>query len=426
MLSSARRERIVATVSALKQAERPVRILRRIAWDKSVRARFFAKGASELPQVEYERFVAEPVLAELDAIAVTLDVGDPIDRWILRQIDAVRHGAKMIAAVGTADFSKWSIELYGKPTIAALDGGGTPLGLAERVELVLKELQPGELGEPAQRLSAEELAARMRPIVSAKFGDDAPTVEVVSDLSAKAVAGSRRIRIRAGAEFTEYDVRQLIVHEAEVHVATSLNGRRQKRLPILGAGHPGTTRTQEGIAVFSEMLSGAMDPERFRRLADRTIAIQMSLDGADFLDLFQYFVSRGEDREQAFEDARRVVRGGVMTGGAPFTKDGVYLDGLLRVYDFVRCAVELDRTDCIRMIFCGKLALEDVPTMCALVGEGLCLTPRYLPAWATDLRFLVSYLAFSGFVHRVDGEGHGRYRSLIASAPIGVREDERD
>ena len=426
MLTDARRESIVTAVTALKSAERPVRILRRIAWPKSVRETFFKGGASSLPDVSYESFDAPPVLAELDAIAKTLDIGDPIDAWVLRQIDAVRRGAKMIASVGTADFSKWSMELYGKPTVKALDGGGTPLGLAERVELVLKELQPGELGEPAVRLTANELASRMRPIVAEKFGDDAPSVEVVADLSAKAVAGSRRIRIRAGAEFTEYDVRQLVVHEAEVHVATSLNGRRQKRLPILSAGHPGTTRTQEGIAVFSEMLSGAMDPERFRRLADRTIAIQMSLDGADFLDLFQYFVSRGEDREQAFEDARRVVRGGLVTGGAPFTKDNIYLDRLLRVYDFVRCAVELDRTDCIRMIFCGKLALEDVPTMCTLVGEGLCLPPRYLPSWATDLRFLVSYLAFSGFVHRVDGEGHGRYRSLIASAPIGVRDDERD
>ncbi|MFT5260688.1 MAG: hypothetical protein ACI810_002443, partial [Gammaproteobacteria bacterium] len=57
-------------------------------------------------------------------------------------------------------------------------------------------------------------------------------------------------RIREGACFTDRDIVQLINHEAHIHVGTSLNGLAQTHLPLLAASHPGTTRTQEGLAAF--------------------------------------------------------------------------------------------------------------------------------------------------------------------------------
>jgi hypothetical protein len=56
-----------------------------------------------------------------------------------------------------------------------------------------------------------------------------------------------------------------------------------------------------------------------RRLADRVLAIQMVIDGADFIDLFRWFRDRTPGDEQAFESARRTFRGAPLTGGAPFT-----------------------------------------------------------------------------------------------------------
>ena len=75
-----------------------------------------------------------------------------------------------------------------------------------------------------------------------------------------------------------------------------------------------------------------MDLNRFRRLADRVIAIQMAIDGADFLDVYRFYLERIGDREQAFENARRVFRGGLLSGWSPFTKDILYLEGLLKVH----------------------------------------------------------------------------------------------
>lgn len=97
-----------------------------------------------------------------------------------------------------------------------------------------------------------------------------------------------------------------------------------------------------------------------RRLADRVIAIQMTMDGADFIEIYGFFMGRSGDTRQSFGNARRVVRGGLASGGAPFTKDIVNLEGLLRVHNFLRVAVQLDRLDCLRLLFCGKLDIEDV------------------------------------------------------------------
>jgi hypothetical protein len=61
-----------------------------------------------------------------------------------------------------------------------------------------------------------------------------------------------------------------------------------------------------------------MELDRLRRLADRVFAIQMAIDGADFIEVYRYFLERTGQPDQAFENARRVFRGGMMVGGAPF------------------------------------------------------------------------------------------------------------
>jgi hypothetical protein len=97
-----------------------------------------------------------------------------------------------------------------------------------------------------------------------------------------------------------------------------------------------------------------------------------------------------------------------LSGGAPFTKDIVYLDGLLRVHDFLRSVVAAGRADVLMLLFCGKLDLDDIPVLCELAELGLLKPPKFLPPWAADRRFLVSYLAYSGFLGRVRmGQVHG-------------------
>ena len=260
-----------------------------------------------------------------------------------------------------------------------------------------------------EELDAESFAKALEEKLEPYFGEDAPVVVVSDEVSAKAAATSKRIRVRSDASFTDRDVEQLLHHEALVHCATGLNGKLQRDFPILGRGHPGTTEIQEGIAVFAEIITGNMDPRRFRRLSGRVMAIQMAIEGADFKEVFDFFKERTDDPEQSYENTRRVFRGGVMSGGAPFTKDMVYLNGLLRVHNFIRTAVKLRRSDLIRVLFVGKLDIEDIPALAQLASQKRIMPPKFMPPWASDLRFLVSYMAYSAFLNQVKMPGFQAY-----------------
>ena len=387
----------------LYEASRSIRILTHLGWPLDVRNEFFQRGGKELPTVEYKTFDPAPVFESLATARAAFDCGPAVNGWLEKIASQLEISARMLSAVGTAQFFDFSSELYGNPERELIDEQNTSLGLARQFDAQFEHFQGLDLGAPDQAdIDAQTVADAMQEAATKMFGDSAPDVYVVDELSANALAGPRRIRVRNDALFTDKDVRQLIHHEAHIHVATSLNGIAQPHLKILAAAHPGTTKTQEGLAVFAEFITGSMDLDRFRRLADRVIAIQMAVDGADFIEVYKYFLERTDQPEQSFENTRRVFRGGVMTGGAPFTKDIVYLDGLLRVHNFLRTAVAAGRADCLRLLFCGKLDIEDFPILAELAIAGICKPAKYLPSWAADIRFLLCYLTYSVFLNKID------------------------
>src|SRR3546814_6275871 len=106
---------------------------------------------------------------------------------------------------------------------------------------------------------------------------------------ADASAGADYIKIRSDAMFNERDVRALEVHEGLVHVGTTLNGQNQPICTFLAKGPPSSTVTQEGLAILMEVIAFASYPTRLRKLTNRTRAIHMAEEGADFLDVFAFF-----------------------------------------------------------------------------------------------------------------------------------------
>ena len=394
---------------ALNLAAKSMRILSSVAWDEGQKDRFLKDG--KMPNPDYAPIdVSEP--RRLVAEARKSIKGDHfIFEWLGRLAETLDRTTHLIDSRGTPEFYHHSAELYGRPTRLMLDKKTRVIDLARHMDGTLDGLDFSKLVVEGYEthLTAEEFAAELTEQLKPHFGDQAPDVELSDTLSAKAVAGRKRIRVRASAGFTERDIEQLLQHEALIHTATSLNGRAQPHFKVLGRAHAGTTEVQEGLAVFAEIISGAMDPQRFRRLSDRVIAIQMSIDGADFKEVFEFYNERLDDPDQSFENARRVFRGGVLTGGAPFTKDMVYLNGLLRVHNFMRTVVKLGRADLIRILFVGKLDIEDVPALAQMAASGRLRAPEFMPPWAKDLRFLVSYMAYSGFLNQVKMPGFQTY-----------------
>ncbi len=199
------------------------------------------------------------------------------------------------------------------------------------------------------------------------FGEDAVNVMLDDGIIADAAAGSDYVKIRGGARFSQVDVDILEVHEGWVHVATSLNGANQHVARWLSKGPPRTTSVQEGLAALMEVLTFRSHPRRARRLNERVLAVDKAEDGADFLDVFEWYRTEGYDEEDCFNAARRVFRGGTLAGGSPFTKDIAYTRGLVTNYHFIRSAIRACRPELVRFLFVGKVAHEDVPVLHARV-----------------------------------------------------------
>ena len=99
---------------------------------------------------------------------------------------------------------------------------------------------------------------------------------------------------------------------------------------------------------------------RLRRIALRVKAIAMALDGADFIEVFRSFIEAGQSEEESFQSTMRCFRGGDVLGSTAFTKDTVYLKGMLEVYAFLTTCIHENRPELARWLFAGRLTLGDV------------------------------------------------------------------
>lgn len=402
MSSAGAHERYRQAARILHDVAKPMRVLSALAWPGEIREGFLAGGADRLPEPTYANIDPTPVIDGVDAARRLLRPGSVVDDWLDREATSIESTALMLASLGTPAFHAYSRKLYGVPSQPLRYDPTTPLGLARKVHEAIDDLREAALLPPVLRTrTGEQVAAFIEDAVRDHFGDAAPEVLLVDELSANAVASTSKIKIRRDAKFTAKDSAQLLNHEAFIHVATGLNGRAQTDIPILAIGHPGTTRTQEGLAVYSEYVSGTLGMDRLRRLADRIIAVQMVIDGADFIELYRWFLERA-DPEQAFESTRRIFRGAPMTGGAPFTKDCAYLSGYLSVATFIRAAFRAGRADTIGLLFSGKLDQFAIPALGELRSQGLVKPALFAPPWATDPGWILSHLTLMTFMADID------------------------
>jgi uncharacterized protein (TIGR02421 family) len=420
---SGRCQDLLRDVSAgILEAQRPLRVLRALTWDASVERAFFATGASELPHPTYHVPVAEITrsLERFRELKALVPGDNGIERFLRDTCAAFETAARMLLVVGTREFYFHSAELYGRPGSLSADRKTTNLDLARHFAAVVDGFAgnaPLASAIDQETLSAEEVVPELARRFSTSFPDRTVRVEIVDDIAAKAAARIDVVQVKRGARFSRRDVLQLEHHEGHVHIATALNGRAQPLVPFVGYPSPRTTGTQEGLAVLTEFLTQSTGVQRLRRLSDRTIVIKMAEEGASFLDLFRFLRGGGYDDNSAYDVARRVCRGGLVEGGAPFTKDVCYLDGLLRVTNFLRVALVKGHIDYVRLFFAGKIDSTDVPLFGRLHREGLVIEPRYVPNWARDVSYLTAFMSYAAFLGETDlSEDRRRYDDLIAHA----------
>lgn len=388
------------------EAAREVRLLSSLSWPEGTVQTFldgWRRGQPRLPELVPPAMAMHEAVAALEQIVREADLDSPLEAFVADTAASYATAARMLEAVGTKRFTELSCELFGAPDDLL---PGARLSNRAAAELLLEHTDSlaaaGVIEEFELSLTAEAVQARLEEAFRSFFGDDAPAVVVDPDLASKAAAGTTRVRIRAMTPFAEPDVAQLIEHEGYVHTATKLNGRAQPVLRCMGLSAPRTTSTQEGIATLAEVTTRAIDIARLRRLALRTVAIHHALNGADFVDVFRFFLEAGQSEDESAHSAMRVFRGGDVRGSIAFTKDVVYLGGLIGVHTFLRKAIAESRPHLVRRLFAGRIALPDIFRLDGAFADGAVSEPRYVPPWATDLHRLAAYLAFTGVIDRID------------------------
>ncbi|MCD6039855.1 MAG: hypothetical protein K0S27_1255 [Gammaproteobacteria bacterium] len=396
-------------------AQKPIRILDASKWDNEIQARFFADHFTELPKIDDEYYQRKNPLQfdpikkieefyEIErSIRRTLGQYSGVGSIMQRMCHEYSRVVEMLMARGTEKFTKISQELYGSSEDAFHIGAPTLKDLASLVTHTLANIKDQVSTEADQEIhSSEETVEILKQRLAGYFTDkNNLRVELSDGILADASAGAERIKIHAGLTFSAREIRTFEVHEGWVHLGTTLNGLSQPYCTFLSKGPPSSTVTQEGLAIITEVFTFASYPGRLKRLTNRITAVSMAEEGANFLDVFNFYRDQGLDEAESYLASSRVFRGSKPDGG-PFTKDLSYSKGFILIYNYVRLAVQRGLLNQIPILFMGKTTLEDIHILSDLVEEKIAVPPKYIPPQFKDLAALSAWMCYSLFLNKLD------------------------
>ncbi len=408
------KEKIKYLSEKLVEIQKPIRILDAIKWDRKLEQEFLSRPKREMPKVDrnfYQEislgFEPREKLNELAAliseIHLQLGAQDEISCLLVKMCEEYMDVVQMLEARGTKKFGEISQKLYGSPKDRFFDDGGTILLQGKMLYSILSNLESKTLGhEYPKNISAEQAVRTLQERFSTGSLKDRIEIKLSDGIVADAAAGNDVIKIKTGTMLSSKDIDIFEVHEGWVHVATTANGKSQSVAKWLAKGPPRCTATQEGLAFLMEIITFSTYPRRARRVNDRILGIDMAENGANFIELFDYYLSESYDEHEAFQNSMRVFRGGLMEGGAPFTKDISYCRGFIENYNFIRTAIREGYPELIPFLYVGKINVDDIPLLYQKYKEGIVDAPQYLPPQFADLNGLAVWMSFSNFLNTVD------------------------
>lgn len=404
-------EELIRSLSdRLVEAQRPIRILDAIKWDDDVEHAFFAAGCCELPPVSRDYYLSRPLPFDPDQkrqefLGIERDIRQRLGRYnaagqiMTRMCAEYRQVVDLLVSRGTPAFAALSERLYGGSADSFHAGDPTLADLGRMLSGSLDNLSRDALLSPEEPAldAAEAMHVLSERLTGFFHNPSAVRIRLSDGIVADAAAGSDYIKLRRDARFTLREIRLLEVHEGWVHLGTTLNGQHQPICTFLSKGPPSSTLTQEGLAVLTEVLSFASHPARVRRLAHRIQGVALAESGADFLDVYRFFLDAVYEPRESYQHAMRIFRGSLPAGCGPFTKDLCYSKGFVHLYNFMRLAMTRGKVHRLPLLFCGKTNLDDIKTLALLADEGLLAPPRYVPPPFANLHALAAWLCYANF-----------------------------
>lgn len=326
------------------------------AWDA-----FEKSNYSKAPQFTYRLITVDPENEKRKLFNIPLEnIEHPTLAFLLREKrQELEKQLIMLEERGSKKFMYTSVSLFG--TIS-----DEVLTIAKNILLRDHNQERREI----THLGSTDFARAARLQMNAykkKFPQLDLTVRVRKDISGLLVSGSC-LYVGKDLHISRRRLEPLIQHEVGTHILTYCNGHLQP-LDLMYRGLAGYEQLQEGLAVFSEYLVGGLTHNRMKTLAGRVVAVHSLTHGASFVETFRSLQNDyGFTDKSAFNIAARVYRGG------GYTKDSIYLKGLVQVLRFLR-----DGGD-IAKLYGGKFALEHMPLIEELLHLDILKQPL-LPAF---------------------------------------------
>lgn len=363
---------VIRLSAALMELDASIQVIREIqpANEAAEREKFMAairQGQEYNPRFEYaslafdlKRTMTKLNLLGLDALLG--EYGTPIEP-LISCARSINCALRLLEARGTSNFSSRAVEWHGLPTHELLVQ-------ANQLLINLPYKDPGETKITADIFS-DLVRQRLR-----HYTLDHWTVCLIDSASSRVTVspGERQVRIFKSAYFSEKDVERLFVHEIDAHVLRGENGACQPYYQALSIGLYNYTETEEGLALLNEDITGRLDKATLRNMALRVLAVVYSQERS-FYETYRE-ISKFIESTKAYNLTLRVKRGlGDTSQPGGFSKDYIYLSGWRKLKRY------REEGGDVKHLYVGKIGLQDLPSILALVSSGLIKPPTYVPEY---------------------------------------------
>lgn len=333
----------------LVSLQRPIRMLKALNWDSKVHERFFQSRAVLLPRITYPPLEFDPAKKTRELVELKRKIRgkNPVEQLLRRKCVEFIAIVEMLAARGTRRFYELSCEIFGGPRDKYVADH-----TVDNLEIARMWASRPRARHEKATVDSQKAKSTIASIIGRRLRSDV-RIRESTRITANAAAGATSIAIKKGAMFTPRQVRALAHHEGLWHVLTSLNGFAQPTLTFLGVGLPNFTESQEGGGILAEYLTDNLTDDRFRELGERTIAVDMAAQGADYLQVFDYLAGRFSEAKAA-QMAERVFSRWRAHGWCAVHEGRGVSEGLLPRVELSTGGLRSRRHRARRGILCGK------------------------------------------------------------------------
>lgn len=336
---------------------------------------FKDSGYTVSPTFHYRHLPVDPEKLKKELFSLPIEkVADPTFAFLLRdKRDEMAKMVTMLADREQKDFRYGSMLLYGNVnsrTVSIARALLTAIPAPLRAVSTSNHYDTNDEEEDISRLDAKGFLSLANEEVN-RLSEQDPEIRGKTELvKGKGLRVTRGVlQVGRDLDILASRAEALIQHEVGTHMVTYYNGLAQP-FRIFSSGVPGYEELQEGLAVLSEYLVGGLTNSRLRTLAARVVAVDAMVGGSDFPETFRLLTEKYYFTPYtAYTICMRVYRGG------GFTKDAVYLKGLICLLDHLGNGGE------IRPLLVGKIRQDYLDIVQELQHRSVLRPLRIVPGF---------------------------------------------